>query len=50
MDINELILLHGHKTFKVDTQDELGVFKHVDGYKLHVCQNDVSLVKGLTIR
>jgi hypothetical protein len=49
MDINALILLHGNKRFKVDTQDDLGVFMHVDGYKLHVRQNDVSLVQGLSI-
>jgi hypothetical protein len=49
MEINGLILLHGNKTFKVDTQEKLGGFMHVDGYKLHVRQNDVSLVQGLSI-
>ncbi|PKG92903.1 hypothetical protein [Paraglaciecola sp. MB-3u-78] len=49
MEINGLILLHGNKTFKVDTQDKLVVFMHVDGYKRHVRQNNVSLVQGLSI-
>ena len=47
MDISTLLTLHGNKTFKIDAEDELGVFMHLDGYKIHVRQDDVSLAKGL---
>lgn len=49
MDINALLLLHGNKRFKVDAEDELGVFMHLDGYKIHVRKDDVSLAEGMSI-
>jgi len=49
MDINALLIKHGNKTFRVDAEDDLGVFMHVEGYKIHVRQDDVSLVTGLPI-
>jgi hypothetical protein len=49
MDINSLLLQHGNKTFQVDAEDDLGVFMFVDGYKIHIRQNDVSLAQGLPI-
>jgi hypothetical protein len=49
MDINTLILLHGSMTFKVDAEDESGVFMHIDGYRLHVRRDDVSLAQGLSM-
>jgi hypothetical protein len=50
MDINTLLIMHGNKTFKADAEDELGVFMFVDGYKIHVRQDDVSLVMGKPLR
>lgn len=49
MDINGLILQHGHERFKVDTLDELGGVMHLDGYKIHIRQDDVSLANGMLI-
>jgi len=46
MGINTLLIEHGNKTFKIDAKDELGVFMHVEGYKIHIRQDDVSLVMG----
>jgi hypothetical protein len=49
MDINALILQHGHERFKADTHDELGGVMYVDGYKIHVRQDDVSLADGMLL-
>ena len=49
MHINALLVLHGNKTFKVDAEDELGVYMHVDGFRLYIRQDDVSLAKGMPI-
>lgn len=39
--------MHGNKTFKIDAEDDLGVFMHVGDYKIHVRNDDVNLVKGM---
>lgn len=49
MDINALLILHGNKTFTVDAEDELGVIMQLDGYKIHVRKDDVSLATGMSI-
>lgn len=49
MDITTLLNKHGNKTFKVDAKDEFGVFMLVEGFKIHIRQDDVSLVIGLPI-
>lgn len=49
MDINALLVKHGNMTFQVDTEDELGVFMHLEGYKIHVRQDDVSLAMGMPV-
>lgn len=49
LDINALLIKHGNKIFKVDAEDELDVFMHIEGYKIHVRQDDVSLVMGMPI-
>jgi hypothetical protein len=49
MDINALLLLHGNKTFKIDAEDEFGVFMFIDGYKLHLRQDDVCLATGMQL-
>jgi hypothetical protein len=49
MDINSILLTHGNKTFKADTEDELGVFMHVGEYKIHVRKDDASLAMGMLV-
>ena len=49
MDINSLVLQHGNKVFKVDAEDELGAVMHIEGYKIHIRQHDVSLASGMLI-
>jgi hypothetical protein len=49
MDINAILLVHGNETFKVDSEDELGVFMHIGEYKIHVRKDDVSLAKGMLV-
>jgi hypothetical protein len=50
MDINSIIRTYGNKIFKVDAEDELGVFMHVGEYKVHVRKDDVNLAEGMKIR
>jgi len=47
MDISSIILIHGNRTFKIDTEDELGVYMHVGEYKIHVRKDDVNLAEGM---
>lgn len=49
MDINSLVLQHGHQRFKVDSQGEMGGVMLVDGYEIHIRQDDVSLADGMLI-
>lgn len=49
MDMNALLIKHGNKAFKVDSEDELGVFMLVEGYKVQVRQDDASLVLGMPL-
>lgn len=49
MDFNALLLKYGNNIFKVDDEDELGVFMHLGGYKLHVRKDDLSLVEGTSV-
>lgn len=50
MNITVLLNKHGNETFKVDAEDELGVFMYVDGFKIHVRKDDVNLVTGMPLR
>ena len=49
MDINAFVLQHGNKTFQVDAEDELGGVMHVEGYKIHIRQDDINLANGMLI-
>tara|TARA_R110000751_G_scaffold15290_2_gene49371 strand:+ start:67870 stop:68058 length:189 start_codon:yes stop_codon:yes gene_type:complete len=50
LNIGAIIIKHGNEIFKVDAEDDLGVFMHVEGFKIHVRQDDVNLARGMPLK
>jgi len=49
MDFNGLITKYGELRFAPDGKDDTGAFMLIDDYKIHVRQDDLSIVLGLPV-
>ena len=49
MDFNRLIAKYGEVRFSPDGKDDTGAFMLIDEYKIHVRQDDLAIVLGLSV-